>query len=67
MKVTIEIEEQDDLQKVKDFLQSFKISQFQVDYLQRRQKLQNFFDYLDKTVVSVKKIEMPTREERNAR
>lgn len=57
MKLIIEIEEQDDMQKVKDFLKSFEITKVQIDYLQRRQKLQNFFDYLDKTAVSVKKIE----------
>jgi len=67
MKVIIEIEAQDDMQKVKNFLNSFEITKLQVDYLQRRQKVQNFFDYLDKTAVSVKKIEFPSREERNAR
>jgi hypothetical protein len=57
MKVIIEIEAQDDMQKVEAFLKSFEITKVQVDYLQRLQKLQNFFDYLDKTAVSVKKIE----------
>jgi hypothetical protein len=57
MKLIIEIEEQDDMQKVKDFLKSLEITKVQIDYLQRRQKLQKFFDYLDKTAVSVKKIE----------
>lgn len=67
MKVIIEIEEQDDMQKVKSFLQSFEISKFQVDYVQKRQKVQSFFEYLDKTAVSVKKIDIPNREDRNAR
>lgn len=67
MKVIIEIEEQDDMQKVETFLKSFEITKLQVDYLQRRQKVQSFFAYLDKTAVSVKKIEIPNREERNAR
>jgi hypothetical protein len=67
VKVIIEIEEQDDMQKVEAFLKSFEITKVQVDYLQRRQKVQNFFDYLDKTAVSVKKIDIPSREEKNAR
>jgi translation elongation factor P/translation initiation factor 5A len=62
MKVIIEIEEQDDMQKVEHFLKSFEITKVQVDYLQRRQKLQNFFDYLDKTTVSVKKIDILEEE-----
>jgi hypothetical protein len=46
MKVIIKIEEQDDMQKVKKFLNSFEIT-----------KVQSFFAYLDKTAVFVKKIE----------
>jgi hypothetical protein len=67
MKVIIEIEEQDDMQKVETFLKSFEITKVQVDYLQRGQKVQSFFDYLDKTAVSVKKIDISNREESNAR
>jgi hypothetical protein len=38
-------------------LKSFEITKIQIGDLQRQQKLQNFFDYLNKTAVSVKKIE----------
>ena len=62
MKVIIEIEEQDDMQKVEAFLKSFEITKVQIGDLQRQQKLQNFFDYLDKTAVSVKKIDIQGRE-----
>jgi hypothetical protein len=47
MKVIIEIEEQDDMQKVEAFLKSFEITKIQIGDLQRQQKLQNFFDYLN--------------------
>lgn len=62
MKVIIEIEEQDDMQKVEAFLKSFEITKIQIDDLQKQQKLQNFFDYLDGTAVSVKKIDIPNKE-----
>ena len=67
MKVIIEIEEQDDMQKVEHFLKSLQTVTVQVDYLQKRQKLQSFFDYLNCATVAVKKIDMPDREMRNAR
>lgn len=67
MKVIIEIEEQDDMQKVEHFLKSLQTVTIQVDYLQKRQKLQSFFDYLNRATVAVKKIDMPDREMRNAR
>ncbi|MBT9096528.1 hypothetical protein KFZ76_02235 [Methylovulum psychrotolerans] len=67
MKVIIEIEEQDDMQKIGTFLQSLDKVTVQVDYLQKRQQVQNFFDYLARESVSVQKIDIPDREIRNAR
>lgn len=67
MKVIIEIEEQDDMQKIGTFLQSLDKVTVQVDYLQKHQQVHNFFDYLARESVSVQKIDIPDRETRNAR
>ena len=38
-----------------------------VDALQKQQKLQAFFDFLNQNTVAVKKVDIPDREARNAR
>ncbi|MDD5271929.1 MAG: hypothetical protein PHU14_04345 [Methylovulum sp.] len=67
MKVIIEIEEQDDMQKIGHFLKSLEVAPIQVDYLKKHQQLQNFFDYLARESVPVPKIDMPDWEMGNAR
>lgn len=65
MRLVIEIDNANDLKKAERFAKQLRPSE--VIIKNKLQKIKSFLEYTDKTAVPVKKIVIPSREERNAR
>jgi hypothetical protein len=69
MKVLIEVENDNELLKISDLIKEFKPNIFQtnINYPKTKSNKQKFINYIKKYPIRVNKIEIPNREERNAR
>jgi len=67
MKIILEIEKTDDLQRIERFLKQLQPYTLTVQHNSKQQKINNFLDFIDKKSTTVDKIIMPSREEKNAR
>jgi len=65
MKITIEIENEEEFKRAEHAIKYLKCSEFILT--NKKQKIIDFLDYTEKDAVHVDKIEIPSREERNAR
>jgi len=67
MKITLEIEKTDDLQRIERILKLLQPYKVAVQHISKQQKITNFLDFMDKKSTAIDKIIIPSREERNAR
>jgi len=67
MKIILEIEKTDNLQRIERFLKLLQPYTVTVQHDSKQQKIANFLDFIDKKSTTVDKIIIPDREERNAR
>ena len=67
MKITIEIENDREIKKVERFIKNLKPSVLQTTRSAKRAKIDNFLGYIRLHPITVDKIIIPDREERNAR
>jgi len=67
MKIILEIEKTDDLQRIERILKLLQPYKVAVQHISKQQKITNFLDFMDKKSTAIDKIILPSREERNAR
>ena len=67
MKITLEIEKTDDLQRIERFLKGLQPYTVSVQHASKQQKISDFLDFIDKKSTTVDRISIPSREERNGR
>jgi hypothetical protein len=67
MKLTLEIEESDNLQQLERVLSVLKPYLTKVQYPTKLQKIQDFLDFAERESMAVDKLSIPAREIRNAR
>ncbi|MCL4492388.1 MAG: hypothetical protein M1510_10915 [Nitrospirae bacterium] len=67
MKITIEIENDEDIKKVERFIKNLKPSALQMKRSGRSAKIKKFLDFIRRHPIAVNKVVIPDREERNAR
>jgi hypothetical protein len=67
MKLTLEIEENDNLQQLERVLSLLKPYLTKVQYPKKSQKIQSFLDFAERESTNVEKLSIPDREIRNAR
>lgn len=67
MKITIEVEGDEEMKKVERFIKNLKPSALQTKRANKRAKIKKFIDYVHLHPIPVTKVEIPSREERNAR
>ena len=66
MKVILEIENDEDMQRVEKLLKFLQPTLIR-NTLEKANKMKDFFDFVDKEAIHVQHIAIPNREERNAR
>ncbi|MBI3584643.1 MAG: hypothetical protein HY096_11955 [Nitrospinae bacterium] len=67
MKITIEIEKDAEIKKIEKFLKNLKPAVLQAKHLRKSVKIKRFLAFIQMHPISVDRIVIPDREERNAR
>lgn len=66
MKVTFEVENDEELKKLMGFIKDMKAN-ININQKSRENKLKDLFDFADENPLSKEKLDIPNRDERNAR
>jgi len=67
MKITIEINNEEEFKRAKQFIRYLTPASLRTKYTDQVERITKFLAFVRKHTVSVKKIQIPSREERNAR